>query len=92
MGAPFGALTFATKVDRLSGGFASGAKETSVAIAVAGAANMEMLMGAEVLPAKGPFAWKVAVMECGPAARDAVLKLSLPAASNESVPSKTFPS
>jgi len=92
VGAPFGALTFATRVELLSDGFASGANETNVAIAVAGTANTEMLMGAEVLPAKGPFASKVAVMECEPAARDAVLKLVLPAASNENVPSKTFPS
>ena len=78
-------------LELLLDGVASGAKETSVAIVVAGAANTEMLMGAEVLSAKGPFASKVAVMECEPVARDAVLKLALPA-SNESVPSKTLPS
>jgi hypothetical protein len=73
VGAPFGALIFATKVELLSDGFASGAKETSVASAVAEAANTEMLMGAEVLPAKEPFALKAAVMLCAPVDKEAVL-------------------
>lgn len=92
MGAPFGALTFATKVELLSDGFASRSKEISVAIAVAGAANTEMLIGAEVLPAKGPFALKAAVMLCAPVDKEAVLKVEVPSAFNEDVPRMELPS
>src|ERR1700747_2962301 len=62
-GDPSGELTVATKVELLFGGFISGADEPSVARAVAAAASTEILTGAEILPAKGPFALKAAVME-----------------------------
>ena len=72
-GAPFDALTFATQFELLLDGFAFGAKETSVASALAGVANTEISMGAAVLPAKGAFALKAAVMLCAPVDKEAVL-------------------
>jgi len=88
----FRELTVASKVALLFAGFISGANETSVASAPAGAADTETLTGAEVLPANGPFALKAAVMLCAPVDREAVLKVEVPSAFNEDVPRMEFPS
>lgn len=91
-GARVCAFTLATRIELLVAGSNFCKSEITDLTALAGGAVTLIETGAEVLPANGPLALKLAVIVCAPVLRDAVLNATLPLAVSPNVPRMAFPS
>src|SRR6202034_3406327 len=91
-GTPVLAFTWATSVELPAVGSICWDSETTEPRTFAGAGPTVIVAGADVLPANGPFALKLAEMVCAPGLREAVLKAAVPLAESPRVRRTTLPS